>query len=238
VAIEAQAVSRELCRLGIAAAYEAVAQVDSLMHPTRLDSDIERMRGSATDVPVRVHPWTFKVLALCQRLHRLSQGVFDPCLPESAGRMTSIELAPPQGVIQRVGVRLDLGGIAKGFAVDRAIEALKHAGCIGGIVNAGGDLAVFGEHHHDIFLRDAKGRVSQITLRDAALATSDTQHEVRPREHRGYYSGVGEPTIVTGRATVMAPSAAIADGLTKCVLAGDGALTPSLLEAFGARRIE
>ena len=55
----------------------------------------------------------------------------------------AIELLPENGVrFQRPGIGIDLGGIAKGFAVDRAVETLKRLGVLGGVVNAGGDLAV------------------------------------------------------------------------------------------------
>jgi len=51
-------------------------------------------------------------------------------------------------VIPHAPVHIDLGGIAKGYAVDRALMALRTAGCRGALVNAGGDLAVFGNRKH------------------------------------------------------------------------------------------
>ena len=139
-------------------------------------------------------------------------------------------------VIPHARLRLDLGGIAKGFAVDRAIDALRMAGCHAGLVNAGGDLAVFGDHDRDVLCRNGRG-TSIVTLRNAALASSTVENESRPAEHRGYYNAADRSAIVSGSVAITAPSAAIADGLTKCWLAGDSASNIALLETFGARRI-
>jgi thiamine biosynthesis lipoprotein len=83
-----------------------------------------------------------------------------------------MDLAPPHRVIAHLPLRLDLGGIAKGYAVDRALAALRAAGCRRGLVNAGGDLAVFGADGHCVVIRN-HGRDSIVELNNAALATSD-----------------------------------------------------------------
>ena len=236
VAIEALADTRDTTELAIAAAFDAIAQVERLMHPSRSGSDLAAMRDSPLGVPSAVHRWTWAVLELCTRLNRLSQGTFDPCLPGSPGRLADLELLRSHGIIQRRRLRLDLGGIAKGFAVDRAIDELRSAGCRSGLVNAGGDLAVFGEVAHDVWCRH-RGRTAVIELRNAALAFSDADNELRPAEHRGYYNGADRRAKISGYAAVVASEAAIADGLTKCLLAGDGSASTALLNAFGARRI-
>src|SRR6202034_3210699 len=99
------------------------------------------------------------------------------------------------------------GGIAKGFAVDRAIDALRASGCDGGLVNAGGDLAAFGTRTHPIVRVNPDGSGCLVELRDAALAASDAEQPGRPREHRGYYHGANRRRRVAGSATVMARSA-------------------------------
>src|SRR5215470_6425535 len=70
------------------------------------------------------------------------------------------------------GVKVDLGGIAKGFAVDRAIETLYRHGATDGLVNAGGDLAAFGRRVHLIDVRDPghpDRTMCRVTLSNAAL---------------------------------------------------------------------
>ncbi len=72
---------------------------------------------------------------------------------------------------------IDLGGIAKGFAVDRAIDALRNAGVQSGLVNAGGDLRVFGLEEESVRIRyplDPTRAAGVVTLRNRALATSAT----------------------------------------------------------------
>ena len=241
IAVDAEADSAEQGESGLRAAFAAIARVDTLLHPSRHGSDLAAINTAAPGVRLAVHAWTWEILTLSKRLHRLSQGMFDPCLPAAAGTLADLELIPraggaPPGVVPHARLALDLGGIGKGFAVDRAIQALHAAGCHGGLVNAGGDLAVFGPREHILFCRDARGVSTRVTLRDSALAASDVTGEARPREHCGYYDGRSRQPIVTGRVAVAAPSAAVADALTKCLLTG-GAGTAALLEACAARRI-
>lgn len=241
VAVEAQAPGAARCERATAAAFAAIAQVERLMHPTREGSDLAALRTHPLGSPLPIHPWTWAVLKLSSHIHRLSHGVFDPCLPEAAGRLTDVEFAPGVSVVLRRRVCLDLGGIAKGFAVDRALDALRAAGCTGGLVNAGGDLAVFGDRTQFIECRTPAG--SAVSVRNAALATSVATspgaagHD-RPTEHRGHYHGITRRAVRPGHAIVTAPTAALADALTKCVLANHDAASPKLLAALGARQIQ
>jgi thiamine biosynthesis lipoprotein len=140
-------------------------------------------------------------------------------------------------VIPHRRLHIDFGGVAKGYAVDRALAALRAAGCRGGLVNAGGDLAVFGNRTHAIVIRDQRAGDSVIELKNAALATSDVCSAARPAEHRGYYHGVTRREIRAGKISVSAASAAIADALTKCLLADPGETHAALLESFDARLV-
>jgi thiamine biosynthesis lipoprotein len=236
IAIEAHGNSLEISELGVVRGFNAIGHIERLMHPTRSGSDLAAMRDCALDAPLRVHGWTWATLELCIRLNRLSHGIFEPCLPGSRGGLRDLELRQPHTVIQHARLLLDLGGIAKGFAVDRAIDAMRKAGCHGGLVNAGGDLAAYGDREHDVWCRH-RGRTAVIKLRNAALAISDTDNEARPAEHQGYYNGADRSAKVSGYAAVTAPTAAVADALTKCMLAGDRPWNAALLQAFNARQV-
>jgi thiamine biosynthesis lipoprotein len=236
IAISAEADTAQSALLAIEAGFAAIAQVEQLMHPSRDGSDLLAIHRAPRGRAVGVHAWTWEVLALSQRLNHASQGAFDPCLTDSAGRFADLELAPFCRVIAHLPVCIDLGGIAKGFAVDRALAALRAAGCRRGIVNAGGDLAVFGAGNHALVVR-SQGGDSLVELSNAALATSDVVNPARPPEHRGYYHGVDRRAIIAGSVSVVAASAAVADALTKCVLADRDTARGSLLEAFGARLV-
>jgi FAD:protein FMN transferase len=237
VAVEAEAASLEAVEQGIAAAYGAIAAVERLMHPDRSGSDLSALAAAATGSRVQVHPWTFDVLLLCRRLNAASRGIFDPCRSDAPGRLADLELRSDGALVPGAPLRIDLGGVAKGFAVDRAVDALRAAGCSAGLVNAGGDLAAFGSEAREILCRRARGADFVVALRDAALATSDTTAHSRPTEHRGYYHGLDRQAAVTGCVTVRAASAALADGLTKCLLPLSPPLRTGLLAAFDAELV-
>jgi thiamine biosynthesis lipoprotein len=212
VAIEATAANppRELAPLAdstqlaaIEAAYESIRLVEQAMHPHRHGSDLARINAAPLHMPIEIQPDTWRVLHLARRLYELTDGVFDPCLPSQPGSLQDVEL--------------DLGGIAKGYAVDRAVETLMAHGCCAGLVNAGGDLRVFGEREEAVLLREPDTSFRRLALRNAALAVSDIDAIDRPAEHQGYYSRKGK-TAARRYAAVIAKDAATADALTKCVL--------------------
>jgi thiamine biosynthesis lipoprotein len=240
VAVEAEGPDETSAERAIGAAFGALATVERLMHPTRAGSDLARLAQCGPDGRVLLDPWTHELLQLCTRLHRSSGGGFDPCLPCGAGRLPDLDLTEVPFARVRVPLRIDLGGIAKGFAVDRAVAAMRVAGCTGGLVNAGGDLAAFGARTHRIVCRTARGSAA-VELRDAALATSEARHAraqgSQPSGHRGHYHGADGTPAAPGAVTVIAASAALADGLTKCLLLATAADRGRLLRLFDAREV-
>ena len=155
-----------------------------------------------------------------------------------------IDLLPNCRVrLQSADIRIDLGGIAKGFAVDCAIDILKERRIPAALVNAGGDLAAFGHGSHPIHIRDPrdpKRVLCEIELRGEALATSG------PRFDPFHASEIASPAIIDPRtqtsaalvigATVRAQTCMIADALTKLVMiAGEGA--SALLNHYSAKAL-
>ena len=223
VAIEAVAESEVTAVCAIEAAFAAVLQVERRMHPEREGSDIAGINSAPLHVrkPIHASPW--EVLTLAQRLNELTRGVFDPCLPLRPGCLTDLELSGPSPgsepwVVRRAPLALDLGGIAKGYAIDCAIAALRGSGCTAGAVNAGGDLRLFGARRETILLRYRDHGYRPLALQNAALAVSDLDEPRRPPGHRGYYVRSGAAAAMRRYAAVLAPDAMIADALTKCVL--------------------
>src|ERR1700739_3336219 len=136
VVIEASAHSRAQALLAIEEALGAMSEVERLMHPVHQGSDLERINSAPPGVPIPIHRYTARVLALAQRLNDLTGGVFDPCLPQRPGRLSDLRLlsAEPEYALPCLApVALDFGGIAKGFAVDRAVAALRAGGCSTGL---------------------------------------------------------------------------------------------------------
>jgi len=200
------------------AAFAVLNRVERCMHPTRDDSDLTRLRNARTDETITIDPWTSEVLTLARKIHDLSGGLFDPCLPTRAGKLADIDLLSHQQVRCRLNVDIDLGGIAKGYAVDRAIDALQRAGCSRGLVNAGGDLRVFGAEPHSVLVRrgDDHDDPQPISLTNMALAVSNFDATHPPSEHQGYYVRVAERFAIRRFAAIQAREAAVADALTKC----------------------
>ena len=159
--------------------------------------------------------WTYEVLHLARELHGDSAGVFDPCLPDAPGRLEDLELLANDRLRRHAELSLDLGGIAKGYAVDCAVAALQRGGCTGGLVNAGGDLRVFGVRVEAVHLGRSGDNCLQIER--AAVAVSQPCANAPP-EHRGYYSRVAGYPRITASAAVVAETAAVADALSKCAL--------------------
>ena len=240
VVIEARAAAVEQARAALEAAFAALEEVAARMDPARPSSDLARLAAAGTDRSVPIDPLTHRVLGFAQRLSERSEGIFDPCLPERSGRIADLALSNPRGAPAascRVPLLLDLGGIAKGFAVDRAVASLRAGGCSAGLVNAGGDLRVFGAQALPLLLRHA-GRVrGALELQDAALAVSERRAAGAPPGHRGYYSRVPGAMHARRYAAVRAADAMSADALTKCVLLCRARQARRLLDEYGGERI-
>ena len=236
VAIEAAAATEARALVAIESAFAAIERVAGLLHP-KTGSDSRALRAAPIGAGVRLDPWSYEVLSACRELHAASGGVFDPCLKDRPGRMGEIDLGVTGRAMKRADVALDLGGIAKGFAVDRAVAALREHGCSSGLVNAGGDVRVFGPAPRQILLRSASGAGYRLELEDSAVAVSEPKSARSPPEHLGYYIGTtGEP--VAGRwVAVAAPSATLADGLSKCAMLCAPELLEPMLARYGARAI-
>lgn len=215
------------------AAFAVVEHVHRRMSPQDPASDLVQIAGRAHRGAVEVDPDTFEVLALAIEIAQASDGAFDPSAGRRMRALAALALEAGNRVRASRPVSLDLGGIAKGYAVDRAVEALQARGVDRAIVNAGGDLRVLGSGTwHLVRVRDP-ARSSHawplLELRDFALATSSDYFGstfVDPR--------TGRSTRVRQSISVAAPRCAVADAMTKVVaFAPDRA--PTILERFGAQ---
>ena len=150
------------------AAYERIAQLDSIMTDYRPASELMQLCKKAGGPPVHVSEDLFVVLAKAQEVSKLSDGAFDVTvgpivrlwrsarkiheLPEpeklAAARLLvgyqNVRIDKKAHTVQllKPGMQLDLGGIAKGYAADAALLVLKNFGIHRALVAAGGDIAV------------------------------------------------------------------------------------------------
>lgn len=242
-------------------AFTAINEVERLMSAYREDSEISQINRNAFSQPVTVSPDTFAVLEESIKYSRLSDGTFDitigPMLSlwrKAADSNTTPTYEEIENARARVGyqnllldpnlltvrfavegMKLDLGGIAKGYAIDKAIEALRLAGISGGMVDIGGDLACFGKpsagkKHWLVGLQnpattnpDTVGGDILFALKvdNAAVATSgDYRRFVLVNGHK--QSHIIEPATGQGSrefssVTIIADNAAKADALATAV---------------------
>jgi thiamine biosynthesis lipoprotein len=251
---------RGTCEATLAAAvgdaFAAVAQVHTLMSFHSPNSDLARINRLAHQAAVTVHPWTYRVLQAAQEVSVASEGLFDcaiaPSLVDAGYLPTPVGSSPTEGTLADVSLQpghqvkfarplcLDLGGIAKGFAVDRAVEALQSFGLEGGVVNAGGDMRIFGAEAEAVYVRHPENPGALIHLGDfgdAAIATSAAYYQ--GKEQRGQWlTPVVRPndrTLLSHRssATVVAECCMIADALTKPLLLSRNPRHPCFSQ-FGA----
>jgi len=232
VEVRAQGASATAFDAAADAAFDAIAQVHALMSFHEAGSDLRRIARARAGERLSVHPHTAAVLRRAQRWARVSGGAFDAgCaaravakgwLPAPAdgtppGKVPFEDALEVDGhhVFVHAPVWLDFGGIAKGYAVDLAVVALRRAGLAAGAVNAGGDLRVFGALEETVLVRspfDASELWPVAALRDSACATS-ASGEVASRGDSSDSHEATAPRSVT----VLAPTACAADALTKIV---------------------
>lgn len=232
-------------RHAIDAAFAEVAAVHRLMSFHAHDSDLARLRLAPVGTTVRVNARTHEVLDWSLRVAAVSAGAFDPTVaaaqvargalpvprsffvPDADADWRDIELLDRERVRLHRPLWIDLGGIAKGYAVDRAIEVLRAHGAIHACVNAGGDLRVGGALLECVHMRDARGGIAAaLELADGAVATSNGSNTLHGATAAGAWDGL--------TASVVASCCLVADALTKVVLArGDAAR--DVLASFAAQ---
>lgn len=234
-------------------AFAAIAEVQRLMSFHDPQSDVSRFNRAQPGEAVPVHAHTREVLRTALDVYGASEGIFDiscaprllgaGCLPSPGGKRAdhvpgrcALSLDEGLHVLKSGPLWIDLGGIAKGYAVDLAIQALQRRAVRSACVNAGGDLRVLGAH--PVLIRNPRAPTDmamQVELQDESLATS-----------ANYFSGLDTAAgsvLIDGRngracagdfsVTVRAPSCILADALTKVVAATQDANHPAVAR-FGA----
>lgn len=205
-----------------------------------------------------------QVLVCALHIERLSGGLFNPGVAPQLVRWGYIPQPAPgippctaladmidihqQQVTKKSPGWIDLGGIAKGYAVDQALLVLRDAFArqstsSGAVVNAGGDLAVYGLPGFPVLIRDPAepGKpIGSLELTDQALATSACYYSQR-QEAGLTLSALVEPMTLRAintvqSASVIAPTCMLADALTKVVMASGHTQHP-WMQALGAETL-
>jgi thiamine biosynthesis lipoprotein len=244
------------------AAFAAIERVQSLMSFHDPQSDLSRLNRDADRQPVVVDPQTWEVLAFARAVSIASDGVFDITVAPQLVAWAYLPhylpaIATPLPRVRHIGFRgihllsdcsvyfseplmIDLGGIAKGYAVDRACAKLEENGIVDYVVNAGGDLRV-GVAPEPIHVRhpSAPGEfVPVATLANAAVATSAAYFAAKQINgttlHPLVNPKTGAPPAMSGSVSVLAKDCMTSDALTK-VVAILGVDAGDILDQFSAQ---
>jgi len=228
----------------VRAGFAEVGRIHGLMNRHAAGSDIGRFNRAAPGEMLAVDAHTLAVLAAAARLQAESEGafdcVFDCVLDGASGGAHGPAWAIEGAMLRKLRpARLDLGGIAKGYAVDCAVRAMLGFDIDDVLVNAGGDMRHAGRAPAAVALREP-GAPARVALRwhldNAALAGSSAGGlglSAAPR-----IADRRAPSVLPAGAgaSVLAPSCMLADALTKVVLVC-GAPDHPLLARYGARAL-
>ncbi len=252
----------------VEAAFQEIDRLESIFSSYRNDSDVSKINRHAGKGEVAVSPEVIFVVTRALEIAEVSGGAFDPTVG-ILGRLWSFsgeqERAIPsreavEGLLQlvdyrqivvdgegssvaigRAGVKINLGGIAKGYIVGRAVEVLKEGGISRGIVKAGGDMVVFDRDkgHFKIGIQHPRREgmlVGEISFTNEAIATSGDYERFIIRNGIRYHHildpSTGFPASGTQGVTILSRDPTLADALSTTVFVLGPKKGMALIEAF------
>ncbi len=234
------------------AAFDEISRLEALMSSYKPTSDVSRVSRAAGVEPVAVSPETVEVVTEALRISALSNGAFDPTvgalarawgysgekgyvptkkevaalLPLVDYRAVKVDAKHDTIELIKKGMVLNLGGVAKGYIVKKAIDVLKAHGVRRGIVHAGGDMTVFQSGARRPFLigiqhpREKK-LLGEIHVYNGAVATSGDYERFFMKNGVRYHHildpSTGFPARKTRSVTISAENPTEADALSTSI---------------------
>lgn len=238
-------------RQAIDAVMAEMHRIDRLMSPYKDDSELSRINRDAARAAVPISAEMFDLIERSLHFSRLSDGAFDITYA-AVGHLYDYRngVAPDAAALERArrqvgwqhllldkgartirfareGVRIDLGGFAKGHVVDNSVRILRQRGIAHAVVAAGGDSHVMGDRcgrPWSIAIRDPRDRqrvVAVLPLRDTSISTSGDYERFFERDGVRHHHLI-DPKTGTSPAALHSVTILAADGLTsealsKCV---------------------
>src|ERR1700730_10809174 len=237
------------------AVFAEFERLEALMSVWRPGSDILRLNAAAGEHPVSVSPEVVEVLSIARQVSEWTDGTFDVTfgalsdlwkfdhdqdntipdpaivrerLPLVDYRALDIDPRGGTAFLRRKGMKVHLGGIGKGYAVDRAVAIIRSRGLRDFMIQAGGDLYVAGQRDGRpwrLGIRDPRGPVGKsfavLDLSDGTFSTSGDYERFFIRDGRRYHHildlSLGEPARKSRSLTIVTDRAVIADALAKGV---------------------
>jgi thiamine biosynthesis lipoprotein len=250
ITVELWADDKDKAEQAIDALLDEMRHVDESMSTYKPTSEVSQVNAKAADGPMHISKELFDLLVTAKEYSEITDGAFDityasvgylydfrkhvrpneaqidKALP--AVNFRHVLLDPKRQTVQfsQKGVRIDLGGIAKGYSVDRGVDVLKSRGFTRMYVSAGGDSRIVGDRFGKpwmVGIRDPrKGEgdvITRIPLVDAAISTSGDYErffeEAGVRYHHIIDPHTGHSASKVRSATIIGPYATRTDGLSK-----------------------
>lgn len=245
---------RDASEEAVERAYAEVERIEKKLSVRKKDSRITEINQWAGTKPVEVDDEMYRLIRESKRFSEMSGGAFDITVqglgdiwdfnrpgfrepgPDRVKRglkrvdYRKIRLNERDSTVflEEGGMEISLGGIAKGYAVDRAVGILRESGIKGGIVSAGGDLLAFGRKGNgEVWKvgvrnpRDLSKNICVLPVSNLSVATSGDYERYRmvdgKRVHHIIDPRTGYPSTECMSATVAARSAMTADALATAV---------------------
>jgi len=235
--------------------FHEIERLDALMTVWRDTSDIQRLNAAAGEQPVPVSPEVREVLRIARQISDWTNGRFDITFAALSGlwkfdrnqddtipnpdairarlqfidyRSVEVDDRAGTAFIAKKGVRVNLGGIGKGYAVDRGVAILRSHGLRDFLIQFGGDMYVAGQRGDRpwrIGIRDPRGPVDQsfaaLDLSNGTFSTSGDYERAFIKNGRRYHHildpATGEPARGCRSVTLVTEQAVVADALAKGV---------------------
>jgi FAD:protein FMN transferase len=249
VSVTAVAPDEATAHRAAASALIEIRRLENLLSTWIATSELSRLNAAAGREPVKISRDAMDVLTRSVEVARLTEGGFNIAVgpavqawsvteplnipsQEQLDRLrplvdlSALQLNDAMGTafLARAGMRVDVGGIGKGFAADRAVDAMRAAGATAGVVALSGDIKTFGRMPDgETFLfgiqhpRKETALVATIELHNEAISTAGDYERFFERDGVRYHHILDPRTLQPARecrsVTVIAKEGVMADGL-------------------------
>ena len=248
-------VAPEIARPAIEEAFTEMRRLEALMHPDLKESDIYQLNAAAGRQPIKLHPEVFSIIKLAQEIARQSDGAFDvtfagagqlwdfhnPDAPIPSDqriaeavkvvnyRLLVLDHERQTAFLSKPGMRVGLGGVAKGYAADAALQVLKKHGLTDAIVHLGGEMLISGTKAGQPWTigiqhprKDSGQLYAVLHLMGTTTASTSGDYEryffrSGVRYHHILNPHNGKPARLCQSVTILAPTGMLADILATTV---------------------
>ena len=249
VSITTVAPSQEIAQASIEAGFREIKRLEQLFSTWIPTSELSQVNAAAGREPVVVGPETLELVSRSLEMARLTEGGFNIAVGPAveAWSVTERERIPTREELQSLrllvdwtminidsqartiflpkpGMRIDVGGIGKGYAADRVVDVMRKMGAKGGVVALSGDIKAFGDlpgmQGFPVGIRHPRQEgalIATVDLKNEAISTAGDYERYFEREGVRYHHILDPKSLQPARqcqsVTVIAAEGTVADGL-------------------------